>query len=179
MSPRAAWRLETLGFDHVYDYVAGKADWAAAGMPIEGERVNEPTAGIAADSDVPTCTLSDDLESVRERTRRSGWDICIVVNDERVVLGRLGRAALSSHQPATVEEAMSEGPSTVRPSLPLAELVKRMQENDLRTALVTTLDGRLVGVVPRERGEGILRSNDEPNGPSYPPDRSEAAGTAL
>jgi hypothetical protein len=33
MSPRAAWRLESIGFQHVYDYVAGKADWGGAGRP--------------------------------------------------------------------------------------------------------------------------------------------------
>ena len=27
MSPRAAWRLDSLGFQQVYDYVAGEADW--------------------------------------------------------------------------------------------------------------------------------------------------------
>ncbi len=36
MSPRAAWRLESLGFTRVYDYVAGKVDWFAAGFPREG-----------------------------------------------------------------------------------------------------------------------------------------------
>src|SRR6266511_4403171 len=36
MSPRAAWRLESMGFAEVYDYVAGKADWGAAGLPLEG-----------------------------------------------------------------------------------------------------------------------------------------------
>ncbi len=30
MSPRAAARLETLGFTKVYDYVGGKTDWLAA-----------------------------------------------------------------------------------------------------------------------------------------------------
>jgi len=32
MSPRAASRLESLGFRDVYDYAAGKADWFAAGL---------------------------------------------------------------------------------------------------------------------------------------------------
>ena len=36
MSLRAAWRLEAIGFGPVYDYVAGKADWLAAGLPFEG-----------------------------------------------------------------------------------------------------------------------------------------------
>jgi hypothetical protein len=30
MSPRAAWRLESIGFGQVYDYAAGKADWGSA-----------------------------------------------------------------------------------------------------------------------------------------------------
>ena len=33
MSPRAAWRLESLGFRNVHDYPAGKSDWMAAGLP--------------------------------------------------------------------------------------------------------------------------------------------------
>ena len=37
MSPRAAWRLESLGFTKVYDYVPGKTDWLAAGLPREGD----------------------------------------------------------------------------------------------------------------------------------------------
>ncbi len=36
MSPRAAWRFESLGGTRVYDYVAGKVDWFAAGLPREG-----------------------------------------------------------------------------------------------------------------------------------------------
>lgn len=38
MSPRAACRLETLGFHHVYDYMPGMADWLARGLPREGDR---------------------------------------------------------------------------------------------------------------------------------------------
>jgi CheY-like chemotaxis protein len=36
MSPRAACRLETLGFDQVYDDSAGKTDWLAHGLAVEG-----------------------------------------------------------------------------------------------------------------------------------------------
>lgn len=34
-SPRAAARMEALGYRRVYDYTAGKADWQAAGKPVE------------------------------------------------------------------------------------------------------------------------------------------------
>ncbi len=55
MSPRAAWRLEHLGFEEVYDYVPGKADWVAAGLPTDGS--GERTARVVdvIDRSVPTC----------------------------------------------------------------------------------------------------------------------------
>src|SRR6059036_3067934 len=36
LSARAAWRLETMGFQEVYRYTPGKADWLAAGWETEG-----------------------------------------------------------------------------------------------------------------------------------------------
>ena len=35
MAPRAAARLESLGFEKVFEYRAGKLDWLAAGNPME------------------------------------------------------------------------------------------------------------------------------------------------
>jgi len=58
MSPRAACRLETLGFEQVFDYVEGKADWLARGLPAEGEQADEGRAGHLARRDVATCRLS-------------------------------------------------------------------------------------------------------------------------
>lgn len=34
-SPKAARRMEELGYTRVYDYAAGKEDWKAAGLPTE------------------------------------------------------------------------------------------------------------------------------------------------
>jgi rhodanese-related sulfurtransferase len=34
-SPTAARRMEELGYEHVYDYTAGKQDWQAAGLRVE------------------------------------------------------------------------------------------------------------------------------------------------
>jgi hypothetical protein len=48
MSPRAACRLETLGFTKVYDCIPGKAHWLARDLPIEGEDADAPTAGRLA-----------------------------------------------------------------------------------------------------------------------------------
>ena len=152
MSPRAAWRLEALGLTEVYDYVAGKADWAASGLPLEGRIAQQPTAGRAADPSVPTCTLDDDLREVRSRVRATDWRQCIVINEQRIVLGRLGRAAIENEDKTSVEAAMSEGPSTVRPDTPLDQLLERLERQHLETALVTTSEGVLVGAVRRAAG---------------------------
>lgn len=42
------------------------------------------------------------------------------------------------------------GPSTFRPSVPRDELASYLDEHDQDHALITSLDGRLVGVVRRE-----------------------------
>lgn len=68
------------------------------------------------------------------------------------MLGRLGRRALASDEVQTVEQAMSNGPSTVRPNVLLAQLLQKLEQQDLRTALVTTSHGRLVGVVRADSG---------------------------
>jgi CBS domain len=157
MSPRAAWRLESIGFTSVYDYAAGKADWGSFGRPLEGTRGSETPVGAYLRRDVPTCSLGERLAAVRVRVRAAGWGTCFVVNYERVVLGRLGGATLEGENEVGVEEAMSAGPSTVRPSLELDRAVERMHRQELTTLPVTTSDGRLLGLLEREAAERALR----------------------
>src|ERR687888_554153 len=156
MSPRAAWRLESIGFTRVHDDVAGKADWGSAGLPLEGTRGSETRLGAHLNCDVPTCRLDEQLSDVRARVRAAGSDTCFVVNDEQVVLGRLGRAALAGDDDVSVEQAMSAGPSTVRPSLELDRAVERMRRQGLATLPVTTSDGSLLGMLERDAAERAL-----------------------
>src|SRR6266545_5933121 len=103
MSPRAAWRLESMGFAQVYDYTAGKLDWLAAGLATEGSNAQRPRAGDVARSDVPTCGLDERLGEVARRVREAGWDACVVVNPERVVLGLLRGKELEGDQGLRIE----------------------------------------------------------------------------
>jgi len=146
-------------FEQVYEYEDGKRDWGSFGLPREGRLAEQPSGRDVARADVPTCLLSDDLSEVRRRVRESEWETCIVVNDGGVVLGRLGRKAIGSDDDQSVEEAMTEGPSTVRPSIRLDVLLKRMQSNKLNSWLVTTPDGKLVGLVFRSQAEDRLNSS--------------------
>jgi Mg/Co/Ni transporter MgtE len=136
-------------FPRVYDYAAGKKSWGSYGLPHEGTSVPGRTAGEISHRDVPTCTLDARLVQVRERVRAAGWDTCVVVNEQRVVLGRLGRRAIAGDTDESVEQAMSPGPSTVRPSIGAEALLERIRARNLTSYLVTTPDGRLIGLVRR------------------------------
>ncbi len=150
MSPRAACRLETLGFEHVYDYLPGKVDWLARNLPTHGEHADRPTAGGLARTDALTVTGDEDLAGVRARLDQSPYSFALVVSPDQIVLGRLRASTLPASDAAIVEEAMEPGPSTVRPHLGADELLERLRSRNLTTAIVTTPEGRLVGVVHRQ-----------------------------
>ena len=156
MSPRAAARLESIGFKQVYDYVAGKADWGSAGLPLEGAEGSETRVGAHVRTDVPTCRPHERLREVCERLDEGGWDPCFVVDERRIVLGRLGRDVIRGREDVTAEQAMTLAPSTIRPSARLRDVVERMQRQTLRGLAVTTSDGRLVGLLLREDAERAL-----------------------
>jgi Mg/Co/Ni transporter MgtE len=130
--------------------VAGELDWLAAGLPTDGGNAELPRAGDLARPDVPTCRLDEPIGQVRERVRAAGWDACVVVNDQRVVLGLLRAGELGRGQEEPVEQVMRPGPSTFRPHVPIEELAHFMIHHDLPTSPVTTSDGRLVGLLRRE-----------------------------
>src|SRR3989442_951619 len=115
MSPRAACRLETLGFPEVYDYVAGKADWLAHWLPTEGEAAREPRVGDVVREDVVTAQLDETLGAVRERVANSSLGFALVVSRAGILVGRVPKTALDGDQKTPVEEVMEPGPSTVRP----------------------------------------------------------------
>ena len=149
MSPRAAWRLEEIGFTRVYDYVAGKSDWGSFGLPLEGKTDSGTRVGSVVRADAPRCRLDELASDVAERVGDE-WQICVVTNDKRIVLGLLGRRVLRADDSVRAEDAMSLGPSTIRPSARLEPVAQRMCDQGLTRIVVTRSDGVLVGVLRRE-----------------------------
>lgn len=137
------------------DYVPGKLAWFEENQPREGKAAEETWIGDVADSDVPTCGLNERVGDVRGRTE--GWDTCVVVGPKRVVLGLLRKAELEGDPKATAESVMRPGPKTFRPNVTLEELLKSMREHGIETnSLVTTGEGRLLGVISRADAEATL-----------------------
>jgi Mg/Co/Ni transporter MgtE len=130
----------------VYDYVAGKADWIAAGRATDGPDASTRRAGGVADSGVMTCRLEDQAGEVARRLRAAGTDTAVVVDADNTVLGRLRLGRFTEDRTA-VGDAMEEGPATVRASEPLDELLTRMRAHRAAQVLVTTPEGQLLGIV--------------------------------
>jgi len=156
MSPRAACQLERFGFERVYDYSAGIADWKAAGLPTEGTAATVQRVSDATRPDIPTCLPDDTVGTVRSRTVALGWDECIVVDCDGIVIGRLRNRAWDANDDSAVEEVMELGPTTYRPDGLLASLVERMKKRGTALVTVATPQGRLVGVVLLDDAERLL-----------------------
>ena len=99
---------------------------------------------------MPTCSLGERLGDVRNRVTAAGWDACVVVSQDRVVLGLLRARELQADPGLLVERAMRPGPSTYRPWVSVAEMRRTMIDRNLDSSPVTTSDGKLVGLVRRQ-----------------------------
>lgn len=150
MSPRAACRLEHLGFADVYDYVPGKSDWMAAGLPREGLSAATPYAGDLAARAVPTCSFRAAMDTAAAALGEHGF--CVAVDDQ-VVLGMVYESDVANVDPnTTVEQVMNPGPTTVRANEPVAPLAKRMHAAEV-DAILTDPEGRLLGLLDRHHAE--------------------------
>jgi Mg/Co/Ni transporter MgtE len=150
MSARAAARLETLGFHNLFRYQPGKADWFAAGLPREGREAHTPRVADIARRDVRTCRLDERVGTVRDRVREGGWDVCVVVNEQHVVLGLVRADALGVDPATPVEAVMQPSPVTFRPNLAAGQMPDYLKKLRTPRALVTTSDGVLVGLLRLE-----------------------------
>ncbi len=159
MSPRAAARLETLGFTQVFDYAAGKADWTSSGLPTEGNAAGQRRAGDIAHRGIPTCSLTDRLGNAHDRAQDADQNVCIVVDDHGVVLGRLRGDVLRGDLGATVESGMEDGPTTIRADASLQEITERMRKRRVGSILVTDPEGRLLGILYRSEAERALAAS--------------------
>jgi Mg/Co/Ni transporter MgtE len=151
MSPRAACRLAAIGFTRVHDYAPGKVDWLAHALPIEGTQAERPTAGSLARNDAATCSLPDTVGDALDRIAASRYGFALVLSPTGVLLGRIQRSTLEAATATDpIEPLVEPGPSTIRPHLTLDELRQRLEHSNVRTLIVTTPAGVLLGVIRRE-----------------------------
>ena len=131
---------------------------------MEGRTAGRRRAIQIARKDIPTCGADERLGDVGDRVREAGHEQCVVVNDDRVVLGRLRGKVWEDDPNATVEDVMQLGPATIRPDPFLRELIERLQRRKIGSILVTSYGshegGRLLGLLYREDVERALAKSD-------------------
>jgi hypothetical protein len=140
----------------VYDYVDGKADWMAYGLPVEGD--DGPFLGGRARA-VTTCPVGATAGEARRVLGGGGGSTVVVVADGLAV-GELGIADLDGRaDDRPVLDLLQPVPSTVRPSVTVASVA----DAGGGRRLVTTSDGHLVGaaVVEPEASASEHEDHDE------------------
>ncbi|MBV9898900.1 MAG: CBS domain-containing protein [Chloroflexi bacterium] len=135
-------------------------------MASEGKLAREPRIGAIAHRDTPTCRLDQRLGDLHV----SG-DLCVVVNEQGVVLGDLRGKALHADPSKRVVDVMDPAPSTYRPNISTHEMEHAFIESGAKRVLVTDCDGRLVGWLARSDlarsdVEGALEA--QPQSPAGP-----------
>jgi CBS domain-containing protein len=98
---------------------------------------------------VPTCHLDEKIADVRRRVQAASWDVSVVVNEARIVLGFLQQAALNADSERLIEQVMGLGPR-YRLSAELEKAKTYMEPHGIDSVLVTTTDGELVGLLKRQ-----------------------------
>jgi Mg/Co/Ni transporter MgtE len=150
-----------MGFTKVYRYTPGKVDWFASGMSGEGRLMKTPRAGDIANREIPRCGLQDRASDVLHRLEGGEWQVCVVVNENNVVLGMITAVKLRSDPQPSIEAAMDPAPTTVRPSMTLAEIADYLRRSERQDVLVTTSDGELIGIATREVVESRVHSSHQ------------------
>jgi len=110
------------------------------GMPSEGTLANATIKSVLGE--VPVCKLEDDLAAVTTRVT-DDWNICVVVDSKRVVLGLLELSTIPEN--AVIKDVMKPAPHTLRPMVSIAEAIAHFDQSNVTFALVTKSTGELMG----------------------------------
>jgi len=105
--------------------------------------------------DVQTCRLGQRVGDI------GSADLCVVVNDARVILGDIRGDALHASPDTRVEEVMDPAPSTYRPNMSVHQMAHQLAESDAKRVLISDGDGRLIGLLRREDVEAALTEKTE------------------
>jgi CBS domain-containing protein len=125
-------------------------DWLAHNLEVEGERAGAVTVGRVMRDDVVRCAPTDRASAVLASINASPYPFAVVTSADGTVLGRLPASALDPASENPVWDVAEPGPKTFRPHHSLENVAGHLAERNLRWAIVTTPEGRLLGVASRD-----------------------------
>ena len=127
----------------------GKVDWLAHNLEVEGDGPDPPTVGQVMRDDAVRCAPTERAADVREAIERSPYSFALVTSEDGTLLGRVRASTLDAGSEQPVWDIAEPGPKTFRPHVATEKVARQLAEKDLRWAIVTTPEGRLLGVASR------------------------------
>ena len=132
-------------------YKPGKADWLAHGLAVE-KSSGEPRMVIdRMEGNIPTCHGNDSAAEIKIRAENAGFKWCPVINEEGVLLGVVREKMWQGDPTVRAAAIMDFAPTTIRPSYPVDDAVELLLKKNHEFILVTSSDGKLLGVFRHER----------------------------
>jgi Mg/Co/Ni transporter MgtE len=131
----------------VADLVAGKAAWLAEGLPGEGLVDDSQRVGAVSRANVPRVGPDAMLGDVAQVV--GSWELVVVTADDGTLVGVVRAEAAAGPADLPVVAVMQTAAPTVRPSITQRELAQSMDDQGQSHILVTTPDGRLIGLARR------------------------------
>ncbi len=128
----------------------GKVDWLAHNLPVEGDAPPPTIVGRAMRDDAVLCRPTDRVSDVCESIERSPYPFALVTSDDGTLLGRAPSSALDPASERPVWDVAEPGPKTFRPHVSAEKVLGVLADKRLRWAIVTTPEGRVLGVASRE-----------------------------
>jgi len=96
------------------------------------------------------CRPEDRIADVYEAVEHSAYPFALVTSDDGTVLGRAPASALDPTSERPVFDVAEPGPKTFRPHAAADKVAGFLADKDFRWAIVTTPEGRFLGVASRE-----------------------------
>jgi CBS domain-containing protein len=134
-----------------------RGDWLARGLRTEGEAAGRTRAHHFASAEVVIARVEERAEDIARRIGASSFPFALVASGDGTVLGRLPQSLAGASSGKRADEVMQPGASTTRGDTEATTVLDRLKRDDLSYAIVTTPEGRLIGVVRRSDIEAARR----------------------
>lgn len=86
-------------------------------------------------------------------------EVCVVLSEDGVFLGRIGSGQARRHSQKTAGEAMEAGPSTFRPDVDILDMADWFQKRPrIKEFIITTPDARVWGVLYRSDVDRLVEA---------------------
>jgi len=108
---------------------------------------------------ISTCSPHELIGAIKERI--AGSPLCAVVDTDNIVLGLLDGNAWDASPESRAEDVMSLAPVTFRPDRGINDVKDYFSKHHIQESLITTSDGRLIGLALGPDIEGIAEKPEQ------------------